>query len=216
MTFSDILNLIDILNLKSELDLEKKTASLNLMFFSIKNIPLKRIKAFSSETSKIEDLLSELFVRKQVMWQDFKMEKVEYCLESLTDLKSKLDDYASRFNETKKDDDKIYSSFMKSWGNACDESIKEFKTAIEYENVGKATESDSSFILRASDEIPNILKKLRERMYPTVSALIELLPEKNAIRIDATEKLSFGKEILIKYYGAKHENLKSYEIELEK
>ena len=182
-------------------DFKKKTLTVKIgNFLTIKNISFATIKQLTADSSRVESLLSNHFITRRVMWEDFSKEEVEFCIASLNDLKSKNFEQADLFGKSKAKDDKFLSSWIRCWGNECDKAIKEFQDATQNEKISRSIEINSEYVLRAHEKIPKILGEFRRKTYPVIQVLIALLDEKNPIRKEAESKLSSGKNLLVRHY----------------
>lgn len=208
------MKLIDLLGLgKLIIDIEKKTIELNFLGFSIKGIKYSWIKELKKDQYNTEKLISELFIRKQVMWRDFAREKVDYCLLSLEDLKIKCDKESEKFYATKKDKDILFASLLKHWGNECDFAIKELRTAKDNEKLSRG-EMDSNEFMPVVEEIPKIIGTFRAKTLPIVKELCELLPENSLIKKEAENNLNEAINIIIKFYNIRSEEIQEGQYEI--
>jgi hypothetical protein len=214
MTLADILGLEKILGIT--VDLEKKTFDLNFLGSSIKGIKYSTIKELMKDNSNTEELLSEMFNRKQVMWQDFARETVDLCLRSLEDLKQKCDNASKKFSATQKLKDMFYASLLRLWADQCDIAIKEFLTAKEHEKISLELDFGSGSYMRANHEIPRILGAFRASTLPTVKELTKLLPENNPIRKEAEKNINFATNVTIRNYEIQSDQIQDGSYELHK
>jgi hypothetical protein len=211
MTLVDILGIEKIFS--GKIDLEKKTFELKFLGFSIKGIKYSWIKELMKDNLNSEKLLSEMFIRKQVMWQDFGRENVELCLKSLEDLKVQCDKAMQDFIATKKSKDKFYASMLRHWADNCDIAIKELLTAKEREQILKGEFEQKNF-MPAYQEIPRILGTFRAKTLPTIKELSKLLPETNPIRKDTEDKINLATNDIIKNYGINSGQIQDGQYEL--
>ena len=180
-------------------DFKKKTLTVKIgKLLIIKDISIATVKRLTADSARVESLLSNHFITRRVMWEDFRKEEVEFCIASLNDLKSKNFEQADLFGKSKAKDDKFLSSWIRCWGNECDKAIKEFQDATQNEKISRSI--DSEYVLRAHEKIPKILGEFRRKTYPVIQVLIALLDEENPIRKAAESKLSSGKNLLVRYY----------------
>lgn len=212
MTITDILGLTKIFG--GNLDLEKKSFDLNFLNFTIKDVKLSTILGLTKENSNTEKILSEMFIRKEVMWRDYVGETVDFCIESLQDLKQKCDGASEKFTATLRKTDNFFSALCRVWGDQCDIAIKEFMTAKENENISLQVDFGDGHYMRSHDEIPRILGTFRAKALPIVKELTKLLPGDNPMRKEAEEKLNFATNLLIRDYGVQSEQIRdgSYEL----
>lgn len=211
MTLADILGLEKIFS--GGIDIEKKTLEIKFLGFSIKGIKYSWIKELMKDNSNSEKLLSEMFIRKQVMWQDFAREDVELCLKSLEHLKTKCDKAGQDFTATKKAKDKFYASLLRQWADNCDIAIKELLNAKEQEKRSKS-EFNYEMFQPAYKEIPRIMGTFRACTLPTIKELSKLLPENNPIRIDAEDKINYAINFIIKYYDINSDQIQDAQYEI--
>jgi hypothetical protein len=197
----DYLELWKLLNLGIDLDFEKMVLTIRLGPLTIKNVKIGTVRELSKDEHAIERILSDHFIKRGVMWVDFSLERVEDCVGSLKDLEQRCLTQKDKFGISSKPSDKLLATALEAWANECRDANREFTQAIEFEKIGRQTEFDSEFILRAHDEIPKILGKFRKNSYPIVEMFMQLLDEKNVVKQQANEKLSYGKDLIVRNYG---------------
>ncbi|TWB21115.1 hypothetical protein [Nitrospirillum bahiense] len=180
-----------------EADFSKRTWTLTVGPIKLKELKIPQFRALASDEATIERILSEMFIKRAVMWIDFRRERVSDCIASLSELEQLCGKTAEEFSATGKDADQIISSMCRGWECQCHEAIAILKSGIEEERAPENTGMDIS----ATDYIPDALGDMRKKTYPLIQMLIELLPEESEIRTIAKEKLVYGKDELIRHYG---------------
>jgi hypothetical protein len=193
----DIATIWKLIGLGLEVDLEKRTYSIKLGPLTIKGLSFKTVKALSASPQAIEGLLSEQFVQREVMFADFRREEVGDCIASLRELQELCKSQASAFAATKKSEDEVFSTVLRAWANECDEAANSLESALRDEN----DPADSGMDTSARSSIPRVIGKLRTATFPSVEMFIDLLPEGNPVKAQATEKLTAGKDVLVKYFN---------------
>lgn len=185
-----------------KVNFDEKTITFNLPGVVISHIPFPTFKKMCQDHGTVSNILSECFIRRQVMWADYRMEKAEYCRQSLDELKDILEDKAKAFRKTGKAEDAIYADMLEAWANECVEASKSFRNAIDTERRDREAYQrwelqESSDIWRADSRIRDILYPFRLRTYWFVNAFIQLLPKDSNVRNQAQEKINSGNSLLI-------------------
>ena len=156
------------------------TSDLTTLVLNIKQLKTKvsgrTFTEIQQDSFTIENILSECFIRKEVLWQRTDYENFNWCLSSLIDLQSKCDNYTSNFLTLNDDRKHFYSQLMRLWGDNCNETYKEL-----YRN-----KDNISFDLY----LP--LRKLRLNCYKIVVTFAQLLPDSNLTKQKIFEKLEEG------------------------
>ena len=141
-------------------------------------LPAKMVKNDLRNQQAIEQVLSELFIRKRVMYFEYHREQEKDCIDSLIDLRNKCDIMAERFYAMAgsiNDDNHFFALAVSEWGNACDTARKEI------------------FEIRVSNvPLKKVLKTFRLRTYPIVALLIHSLPAGNLRKDEAQREFECG------------------------
>ena len=205
------LELWKLLNLGIAIDKENMKLTLNLGPLTIKDISLKVAKQLSKDTSLIERLLSDHFINRQVMWQDFRIEYAEGCLRSLIELKQRNIAEADRFGASRKSKDRIFAEVFQAWANECDRTIKDLKRLDDEQMIKEASlprAGKGHRIPKAlrdhrdleREKLAKILGPFRATTYPMVEVLIDLLPDDNSIKQQAKERILAGKHWIVNVF----------------
>lgn len=188
--------LMEILGIfKGEADLRTGAYSLTVAGFTLKGLRYRSYKGLAHDPSRMERILSHCFIQRGVMWQDFRRETVQDCINSCYGLKSLCEAEAKEFGDGS-NVDRFFSSLLSYWANECDTAARSLKDAL-------AMESDpieSGMDISARDAIPYAIGTLRKNVYPVVEAIAETLPADNPIRNQGMERLRQGTDDLIRYY----------------
>ncbi|MEZ4956206.1 MAG: hypothetical protein R2825_21790 [Saprospiraceae bacterium] len=163
----DFYDLIDFLSNSSSLYLNLKTFKIQF--------PIKSVKEALDDTADVETILNDLFYRKQVMWEHHKYENLDWCLNSLKELKDKCDDFSDNYFRRKssnKDKNQFLASILKTWGSYADEAAKD---------IIKSDLTDRS--------LKSILKSFRKKSYPIIVIFIYSLPDGNPTKDTCLKKL---------------------------
>lgn len=171
MTFENVQTVIQAISTASDLT----TLILKIKELGTK-ITGKTFVDIQNDQKTIENILSECFVRKEVLWQRFDYENFHWSINSLIDLQSKCDNYTSKFLTTSDDTKHFYSQLMRLWGDYCNATYKELSR----------NKDDSTFTLDKP------LKKMRREVYKIVIVLGQLLPDGNLTKKQVFEKLEIG------------------------
>lgn len=199
---------LKLLDLGFEADLKERTYTIRLGSIRIEGLSFWKMKALRSNQPVIESLLSNHFITRRVMWEDFARENIDYCITSLRELEKMCVTQAQEFGATRKPEDQTYSSVLQAWANECNKAAKLLKWAVEDEsdpiNTGMA---------RASEYIPDALCDFRIATYRFVEMFIDLLPDTSPVKDQAVEKLRQGKNILVKFYNVSTSDLTPPEVD---
>ncbi|MCF2502777.1 hypothetical protein L0663_05265 [Dyadobacter sp. CY107] len=196
LTLAQVINLASLLELS--VDVEKLTVDVKIGAMTLSSIPFWSVKALSENKTKIEYIVTDLFIKKAVMWQDFSAEKVSYCIDSLTDLEVKLTSERDRLADSKAGEDKLLSSAFNFWSLEANSAIKKFHQAVEFEAISRGGQFDER--LPAEDEIPEILGTLRANTIKIIRNLLDVLPNDSDVRRLGEQKYEESMKVLIKSY----------------
>jgi hypothetical protein len=205
----DIATIWKLIGLGLEVDLEKKSYTVKLGPLTLKGISFKTVKALSSQPAAIEDLLSKHFIQRGVMFADFRRESIDDCIRSLRELQTLNQTQSTAFLATKKPEDILFSTMLSAWANECDKAVTYLQSALEDERDPINTGMDVS----ARDAIPGALGDMRKAAYPTVELFVQLLPEGNPVKVQATASLAQGKDVLVRHFGVAVSELVAPEVE---
>ncbi len=171
MTFEEI---------KPYLDTLAATANFATIYTTVKTINQKvkvsTIKDIQNQPLIVQDVLTDCFLRKKVLWEKEKFETVSDCIASLIDLQKKCDEYSSKFLTLKNDTEYFLSQLMRKFATSCNLTYKELYD--NKDNVG-------------FDFMP-VLKTLRTNCYKIIIVLTQTLPDGDLIKEDAFKKLDEG------------------------
>lgn len=205
----DIATIWKLVGLGLEVDLEKKTYTVKLGPLALKGISFKTVKALSSQPTVIQEVLSKHFIQRGVMFADFRRESIDDCIRSLRELQTMNQAQSAAFAATKKPEDSLFSTMLSAWANECDKAVTYLQAAVEDERDPINTGMDMS----AKDAIPGALGDMRKAAYPTVELLIQLLPEGNPVKAQATDSLARGKDVLVRHFGVAVSELVAPEVD---
>jgi hypothetical protein len=200
-----------LVGLKLEVDFEKRTYSITIGPLKLKGLAFTTIKALSATSAIPERILTEQFIQREVMWGDFRGEEIDDCIESLRGLQKISEERAVTFDKSGNPQDAIFASLLRSWANECDHSATLLSQALEEENDPINTGMDTS----ARDAIPAALGKLRTQTYPFVAMLIELLPDGNPVKAQATKKMEYGRDVLVRFFNVPGSAIHAPSLEIE-
>jgi len=135
------------------------------------------VKDALNNTVEIEKLLDNLFIRKQVMYEHPKFENIDWCINSLRDLREKCDDASTGFlrKGQKNDSNHFWATLLRTWGSYSDEAYKE---------IVKINLTGSS--------LDKILKDFRKKTYPIILTMISSLPDTSITQTNAQTKFDDG------------------------
>lgn len=212
----DYLELGKLINIGIEIDWGNMILTIRLGPLTIKNVKIPAFQELRKDIHFVEGLLTDQFITRGVMWVDFAREEVEDCVKSLQDLEQSCLERKKAFVATGSSADSVLATALEGWAVECNQAVRSFKEAIEFEKTSREIEFDSEFILRAHNEIPRILGNFRKDTYPIVEMFIQLLSEENLIHQQAVEKLKQGQDLIVKHYGISVADLRKPEYLLEK
>jgi hypothetical protein len=194
-----------------EADLEKRRVTLTVGAVTLKGIRLPTLKALTRDRHAIEVLLTDLFIRRGIMWEDRRREIPKKVAGSLRELQGLCTEGGKTFAETRKEPDAILSSLLIAWGNDCDYAARNLEAAMLMENEPADTGMDTS----VREVIRTELARLRKRNYPVIDFLIDLLPDGNVVNQQASEYLTRGKDELVRCYRVPFAELTKPAVEIE-
>lgn len=158
------------------------TSDLSTLYINVKGLFGKfRADTFTEvkkDSGAIEAILTECFIRKEILWQKPKYENLNWSINSLIKLQEKCDEYSSKNLTINNDKNHFFSQLMRLWGNHCNETYKVF-----YRNKDEG-----------SYDLTKDLKKFRKKVYKILLMLIQLLPENNVTKNLAFQKIEIGCE----------------------
>ncbi len=150
------------------------------VFFKDLNLrlPVSTVRNAISFQKEIENILPEIFLKKQVMWESPQFEDVNWCINSLKDLRDKCDQLSEHFlkiSNATNDEYHLFALILKSLGTYCDEAWKEItKMGLKNVSLGK------------------VLKSFRKNSYPFVLVFIYSLPATSIIQQQCEAKFQKG------------------------
>lgn len=171
MTFDNLQPIIQAVSGVSDLT----TLILNIKQLKTK-ISGKTFTDIQKDKLTIENILSECFIRKEVLWQRTDYESFNWCISSLNDLQSKCDSYTSLYLTASDDRKHFYSQLMRLWGDNCNETYKELYRLKDNAHI----------------DLSKPLKKFRQNCYKIIVTFAQLLPEGNLTKQKTFEKLQEG------------------------
>src|SRR5215467_470520 len=98
MILDELLKIVNLVNI----DWDKREVDLKLGVLTISHISFRTVKEMRQDHGTVSNILSECFIRRQVMWQDFPRENAKYCKQSIDEVKDVLEDKAREFRKTGK------------------------------------------------------------------------------------------------------------------
>lgn len=158
-------------------------ANISTIFVYFKNLKLKYpvflVHTALKDEKEIEVILQELFLRKQVTWEQPSNEDPNWCINSLKDLRDKCDIEADKFLNFSQKTKKylFFATLLRTYGSYADES---------YKNIMKLSLTNSS--------LKQELQKFRKQIYPIITTLLFSLPDGNILKNVISNKLEFGCE----------------------
>ncbi|GAA4463607.1 hypothetical protein GCM10023189_41820 [Nibrella saemangeumensis] len=167
--------------LKDLFDAISNAANTTTLLINFKSLGLKipsvAVKEFYNNDAEVSKILDLCFYRKQVMWENHSYEDIDWCMNSLKDLRDNCDSISESFPLRKdpKSKDFVFANLLRAWANYCDEAYKDI---LKLELTGKSLQS--------------ILSNFRKKAYPIVVTFIYALPDGYISRINALQKLEYG------------------------
>lgn len=155
------------------------------------------LKALSAEPARTRNLLSELFVKRAVMWMDFRQERVRDCIESLQALENATAGASADLSASSRAQDDLLAGLLQVWSGECKQARSRLNTALEDES----DPINSGMDISAADEVVPALGEFRRKSFPAVRFLIDLLPDNDPVKTQALELVSRAEDELVRYYG---------------
>ena len=168
----------EVKDLFDMIEVAANSATLFIFFKDAKvRFPGKTVKNALSNQQSLEDILSHLFIRKQVMRVKYSDESESWCVNSLNDLCQECDKYAGAFYQKSMagDENHLFATILREWGNECLNASKE----IQKIPLTKRT-------------LKSILKSFRLNTYPIIMLLIHALNDNSRIKIQAQQEFQDG------------------------
>lgn len=122
-----LLDLEDIFRLN--FDLEKPPVDINILDVSIKGVSYDAIRALRDNPPEMHDLVDKLFIEKKIMWEDFRRETIDTCINGLVDLEADLNAYKADLLSTEKSEHLLLAEIIQVWASEADNAIEAFKIA---------------------------------------------------------------------------------------
>lgn len=154
------------------------TTTLFVNFKSLKiKFPIYIVKVALTQTTDIERILDTLFYRKQVMWEHANYENLNWCMNSLKDLRDKCDQESEQFLRKSSTNDKYHflATLLRTVGSYSDEA---------YKDIVKSDLTNQSLEIT--------LKKFRKNSYPIIVTLLLSLPDNNLTKDNCAKQLETG------------------------
>lgn len=160
-------------------------------------IDRKQIKSLLQHQADVSNVIAETFIRRRVFWEDATRENLTYCINSLRDAMSELNNFVKEMQKSELSSLVILSQFVRSWSSSASIVYKRLKDDLSDidQNKGQDFNYDSAHEDRRV-ALRHALIDLRKRIYPSVQALVEFLPEDDPTRREAQELLDSGAELL--------------------
>ena len=192
-----------------EINLKEKAITITAGPVKIKHLSFDGARELMADRIRIEQFLSILFVQRGVMWEDYRREHVDECINSLREIQLELQEFAKGISGSNRQTKAALSlgSCLYAWANCCDEAATVLDQAKEAEN-------DPFEDSKAHQYIPLVLRDLRQKTYPIVDLLISLLPKDSMVKDQAIEKLDWGKTTAVRHLNASTAELQSAEVEI--
>lgn len=169
----DFQTLWQLVGFKLAADFEKKTWNITLGPVVLTGLTLPTLRELASDQSLIESFLSQGFNGREVLWLDYRRETPQYCIDSLDDLQSLCEQFASTLSKSKKKKDRTIATMCRALSDECSRASKLLRQGLE-------AEKDVICDLKAYELIPDALERLRKNTYPTSSfcapCLIQTIP----------------------------------------
>jgi hypothetical protein len=204
-----LLDLEDIFRLN--FDLENSPVDINILDVSIKGVSYDAIRALLDIPLEMHDLVDKLFIEKKIMWEDFRRETIETCINDLVDLGADLNAYKADLLSTGKSEHLLLAEMIQVWATEVDKAVEAFKIA-KYEQ--EFTEPNPEPL--PEEYIIPALGKFRSNTLKIVEEFIGFLQPGSAIRIRAEELYDRALTELVRYFLVNHKELKdlSYRVTL--
>lgn len=167
---------------KDIFELIDAAANISTLFLISKDIGIKvrtsTVRNALALDTEIEVLLDQLFIRKQVMWEKPSYEDVNWCINSLKDLRDQCDAHSETFRTRSSfsgDEAHFFSALLRTLGSYCDEA---------YKNITKIGLMKTSLL--------KVLQGFRKKAYSIILLLIHALPEISMFKFISQNKFYEG------------------------
>lgn len=200
----DFATLLEFMKVNATIDFATRRLSLRVGPLTINNIDFPSFTALKDDNNFVAEVLSDQFISRAVMWEDYDRERIDACIGSLRELHNLNRDVAGRLQSARRRQDNIYVDLFLAWGNLCKHAADLLRDLKEDARDPANTGMD----IDPGQYIPGVLGDFRRDTYPTVEALIELLPESSEVRRQAAEKLGQGKNLLVREYKVPFDDIR--------
>jgi len=154
------------------------------------------IEALLRATQYTSNAVAKCFVRRRVFWEDLRKEHHESVVKSLKEVTAQLNDLVDELL-AKPNISVALTNLIRQWASEADLVHKELR-----DRLGEIAEEKASTLgydtanQDRATEVGNALVSLRQRLYPLVSVLIQLLDDDDPTKKKAQKQWDSGLSFL--------------------
>ncbi len=196
--------------LKLRIDQSTQSISFNLAAadFKLENLSSETIKALKNKEDYHEEVLTSIFINREILWQPNVYDKVEICISNLNIFSSFCQDAIDQLANSDKPIDQFHHEIFQFLSTLSQETVNVFQESIQKskENVRVAPSEDSAYV-NPKSYIPRILGRFRKKAFPVIQVFIGLLPQGNLVRRSALNRMDFAVQVIINQYNLKYSDV---------
>ena len=190
--------------LKLRIDQSTQSISFNLAAadFKLENLSSETIKALKNKEDYHEEVLTSIFINREILWQPNVYDKVEICISNLNIFSSFCQDAIDQLANSDQPIDQFYNQIFQFLSSISQETVNVFQESIQDSkaNVKIAPSEDSTYV-NPKSYIPRILGRFRKKAFPVIQVFIGLLPHRNLVRRSALNRMDFAVQVIINQYN---------------
>ncbi|MCZ6694896.1 MAG: hypothetical protein O6939_13405 [Bacteroidetes bacterium] len=196
--------------LKLRIDQSTQSISFNLAAadFKLENLSSETIKALKNKEDYHEEVLTSIFINREILWQPNVYDKVEICISNLNIFSSFCQDAIDQLTNSDQPIDQFYNQIFQFLSSISQETVNVFQESIQDSkaNVKIAPSEDSTYV-NPKSYIPRILGRFRKKAFPVIQVFIGLLPQGNLVRRSALNRMDFAVQVIINQYNLKYSDV---------
>ena len=167
-------------------------------------ITLITAKAIVADRDLIARMVTDFFIKPRILSASFDAEVPEHCLVKAKEMEKMAKSYHEKFSESGNPKDELYSTLVLWFEVACCKCAQDIQDAMtvekeDHDDWKSGALIDKDEIVTAQWRLPEILTKFRLACYPTVQALVDILPEDHPISARARTTLISARQLLSDY-----------------
>jgi len=204
----EIAEIWNFLKLKIDASVQEINFSLRAGEFGLDDLSVKTIEALKDRVDYHEEVLTSIFINREIIWQPNVYDKVEICISNLNIFSSFCQDAIDQLANSDKPIDQFHHEIFQFLSTLSQETVNVFQESIQKskENVRVAPSEDSAYV-NPKSYIPRILGRFRKKAFPVIQVFIGLLPQGNLVRRSALNRMDFAVQVIINQYNLKYSDV---------